>query len=238
MGEVWPEAQAHVARELGTEMPEAIVFAPNTHDFIVRIVSACPRRGPALRVLTSDGEFHSARRQFARWAEDGWLERGTGRGRAVRQLHRPLPRARGKRRPRSDLRQPAPVFERPPVRAMSSALAALARPEGPWVVVDGYHAFMAIPEPFAGRADGKRLLSRRRLQICDGGGRLRLPPCAAGLWPAAADHRLVRRVRGFEPSPGKRRLCPRCRRASSARPSTRRGSTASTRCGGCSTTTA
>ena len=25
-------------------------------------------------MLTSDGEFHSARRQFARWAEEGWLE--------------------------------------------------------------------------------------------------------------------------------------------------------------------
>ena len=26
-------------------------------------------------------------------------------------------------------------------------LAALARPEGPWVVIDGYHAFMAIEAP-------------------------------------------------------------------------------------------
>ena len=37
-----------------------------------------PRRraGPRpLRVLTSDGEFHSARRQFARWEEDGWITR-------------------------------------------------------------------------------------------------------------------------------------------------------------------
>jgi selenocysteine lyase/cysteine desulfurase len=27
-------------------------------------------------------------------------------------------------------------------------LAALSRPEGPWVVIDGYHAFMAIDGPF------------------------------------------------------------------------------------------
>jgi len=27
-------------------------------------------------------------------------------------------------------------------------LAALARPDGPWVVIDGYHAFMAIDRPF------------------------------------------------------------------------------------------
>ena len=27
-------------------------------------------------------------------------------------------------------------------------LASLGRPEGPWVVIDGYHAFMAIDAPF------------------------------------------------------------------------------------------
>src|SRR5206468_1881325 len=31
-------------------------------------------------------------------------------------------------------------------------LATLARPEGPWVVIDGYHAFMAIDRPFGGPA--------------------------------------------------------------------------------------
>ena len=67
MGEVWPEAQGHVARELATGEPDLIAFSPNTHDFLVRLVTAAPRRGPRLRVLTSDGEFHSARRQLARW---------------------------------------------------------------------------------------------------------------------------------------------------------------------------
>ena len=75
MGEVWPEAQRNVAAELGTNMPDAVVFASNTHDFLIRLAAAAPRADPRrLRVLMSDGEFHSARRQFARWAEDGWLE--------------------------------------------------------------------------------------------------------------------------------------------------------------------
>ena len=74
MGQVWPEAQAHVAAELGSGSADSIVFSSNTHDFLVRLISACPRRNPKeLRVLTTDGEFHSARRQFARWAEEGWL---------------------------------------------------------------------------------------------------------------------------------------------------------------------
>jgi selenocysteine lyase/cysteine desulfurase len=29
-------------------------------------------------------------------------------------------------------------------------LAALAKPDGPWVVIDGYHAFMALEKPFGG----------------------------------------------------------------------------------------
>ncbi|HKH28919.1 MAG TPA: class V aminotransferase, partial [Sphingomicrobium sp.] len=37
MDEVWPEAQAHVATELGTAMPDAVVFAPNTHELLVRL---------------------------------------------------------------------------------------------------------------------------------------------------------------------------------------------------------
>ena len=32
--------------ELGTDMADAIVFASNTHDFLVRLVTAAPRREP------------------------------------------------------------------------------------------------------------------------------------------------------------------------------------------------
>ena len=42
-------------------------------------------------------------------------------------------------------------------------LAALARPEGPWVVIDGYHAFMALDTPFSASAAGSAFYPRRRL---------------------------------------------------------------------------
>ena len=152
MGEVWPEAQGHVARELGTEMPEAVVFSSNTHDFLLRLASACPRRDPQrLRVLMSDGEFHTARRQFARWADDGWLmldkvaaepfdsfsERFLAAAQASGHdliLVSQMLFGSGRR------------FDR------VEELAALGRPEGPWVVIDGYHAFMAIERPFGSAA--------------------------------------------------------------------------------------
>lgn len=150
MDEVWPEAQANVASELGTGQPDAVVFAPNTHDFIVRLFSAAPRKG-TVRILTTDGEFHSARRQFARWVESGD---------AIMD------------------RVPAEPFDSLSDRFLQAAqngahdlifvsqvlfgsgrrfdrveqLAALARPDGPWVVVDGYHAFMAVDTPFGDAA--------------------------------------------------------------------------------------
>ena len=147
MSEVWPEAQARVATELGTGMPDAIVFSSNTHDFLIRLVSAAPRRGGKLRVLTTDGEFHSARRQLARWAEDGWLELDKVPAEPFDDFDaRFLAAARSGNH---DLILVSQVlFGSGHVLASVEELAALGRPDGPWVVIDGYHAFMALESPF------------------------------------------------------------------------------------------
>ncbi len=147
MGEVWPEAQAGVAAELGTGDPSAIVFSANTHDFVIRLATACPRRDPTrLRVLTSDGEFHSARRQFARWAEDGWLEVETVAAEPFASFdERFLAAARAGNHDLIFVSQV--LFGSGRVMGGLDALADLAAPDGPWVVVDAYHAFMAIDAP-------------------------------------------------------------------------------------------
>jgi selenocysteine lyase/cysteine desulfurase len=152
MGEVWPEAQRHVAAELGTGMPEAIVFAPNTHELLVRLVAAAPRPGShPLRVLTSDGEFHSARRQFTRLAETGDI--------ALERVptepfdsfsERFLERARADNH--DFIFVSHVLFGSGRKFEMIEELASIATPEGPWVVIDGYHAFMAIPQPFGSTA--------------------------------------------------------------------------------------
>jgi selenocysteine lyase/cysteine desulfurase len=72
-GEVIPKAAGHIARRLGLPSGESLAFAPNTHDFVTRILSCLPSDRP-LRVLTTDSEFHSFARQAARLEEDGSLQ--------------------------------------------------------------------------------------------------------------------------------------------------------------------
>lgn len=152
MDAVWPEAQRHVARELGTAAPDDVVFASNTHDFLIRLASACPRNDPRrLQLLISDGEFHSARRQFARWAEDGWLEVETIAAEPFDNFsERFLSAAEAGGH---DLIMVSQIlFGSGRVFSAVDELAALGRPDGPWVVIDGYHAFMAIDRPFGASA--------------------------------------------------------------------------------------
>lgn len=143
MGPVWEEAQGHIARELKLPNPATLSFSPNTHDFLVRIFSAIPKR--PVRVLATDGEFHSFRRQMARWVEAG---------EAV------LVNA-----PTEELVATAEtggfdlifashvLFNSGAIITDLERLAALAKPEGPWVVVDGYHGFMAIETDLSAVAD-------------------------------------------------------------------------------------
>ena len=147
MGEVWPEAQAHVADELGSGDASAIVFSANTHDFLIRLAAACPRGtdGP-LRVLMSDGEFHSARRQMARWVESGEILLTKVAAEPFDNFaERFLSAAQSGD---ADLILVSHVlFNSGQMFDRLAELASVSRPDGPWVIIDGYHAFMAIDRP-------------------------------------------------------------------------------------------
>ena len=135
MGPVWQEAQGHIARELNLPDPATIAFSSNTHDFIVRILSALSQR--PVRVLSTDGEFHSFRRQMARWVESGDV---------VLEMATPTDLLATAQRGGHDLIFASQIlFNSGAILDCIDGLAALAQPEGPWVVIDGYHGFMAVP---------------------------------------------------------------------------------------------
>jgi selenocysteine lyase/cysteine desulfurase len=70
LGELMPSLQASIAAILGLPDPSTIAIAPNTHEFVRRILSCFPTGRP-VRILSTDDEFHSFRRQVARLEEDG-----------------------------------------------------------------------------------------------------------------------------------------------------------------------
>jgi selenocysteine lyase/cysteine desulfurase len=147
---VYPSAQANVARELRLPSPATIAFAPNTHALILRLFSATEKR--PLRVLTSDGEFHSFRRQAARWAEAGLASIDvvtTEPGAAFEERF-----LQAARNGAHDLVFVSHVFFKTG-RVFEAVweLAQLARPCGPFVVIDGYHGFMALPTDLGAVAD-------------------------------------------------------------------------------------
>ncbi len=98
--------------------------------------------------MTSSGEFHSARRQFARWAENGDIVLTEVDPEPFDSFSERFLTAAGKGE--HDLILVSQVlFGSGRLFGETAALGALGRPDGPWVVIDGYHAFMAIDHPFA-----------------------------------------------------------------------------------------
>lgn len=149
-GEVVPEAQAHVARELNLPSADTVVFAPNTHDLLLRIVSGVARK--PVRILSTDGEFHSFRRQAERWEE-------AGEAVVTRVSLEPFESFDDRFMAAAhgggfDLILVSEIFFRSgQVFGRTADLAALADPAGPWVVIDGYHGFMATPTDLSPVAD-------------------------------------------------------------------------------------
>jgi selenocysteine lyase/cysteine desulfurase len=146
-GQVIPEAQRHIAGELNLPDPSTIAFAPSTHELLVRIFSARAASGP-IELLTTDGEFHSFRRQSARWEEEGRIRRTVVTCEPFETFNgRFLAAAKQQQ---FDVAFLSAVMFRTGLRFDGAAeLAKLARPDGPWVVLDLYHSFMALPSDFA-----------------------------------------------------------------------------------------
>jgi selenocysteine lyase/cysteine desulfurase len=150
LGPVLDEFRAHVAGHLGLPDPGTIAVAPNTHEFLKRILSCFAADRP-IRILTSDGEFHSFSRQIARLEEDGSVV-------VTRVPVEPFisfeDRLMAASADEFDLVFISQVFFNSGFAADVRKLAEAARGNA-MVVIDGYHGFMARPTdlgPIAERA--------------------------------------------------------------------------------------
>ena len=149
-GEVYPAAQRHVAKALNLPQSETIVFAPNTHDLIVTLFSALG--ADPIRVLTTDGEFHSMTRQRQRWEESSRVVSDIIPVHPTETFDARFLTA-AKENDYDIIFTSQVFFNSGHVFGSVSELAQIAKPEGPWVVVDGYHGFMAVPTDLSAVAD-------------------------------------------------------------------------------------
>ena len=144
-----PAAQRHIARVLNLPDPSSITFGPNTHAFVLRILSCLPERP---RILTTGSEFHSFSRQIARLEEDALVA-------VTRVATEPFESfearfAQEAAKGGYDLVFFSQVFFDSGYRVRDlGAIVNAVRERDTFIVVDGYHAFMAVPVDFSAFAD-------------------------------------------------------------------------------------
>jgi kynureninase len=138
-GEVLPEFASRTAARLGSARPDDLAVAPNTHELVYRLLSCFPTDA---RVVTTDREFHSLRRQLNRLEQDDLRvervsvpEDGALASRVLAEVDRD----------RTDLVALSMVFftNAEIVTDLEPLLAGLAD-RGVPALVDTYHAFNAM----------------------------------------------------------------------------------------------
>jgi len=145
--QVIPQAQAHMARELRLPDPATIVFGPNTHSFLLRLLSCLPNGRPA-RVLATRSEFMSFARQMARLEEDGLAI-------ITRMATEPFETFEARfceaaAKGGHDFVYLSQVFFDSGFAVRDLAAIVNAVPDSDTLIaIDGYHGFMAVPTDLA-----------------------------------------------------------------------------------------
>ncbi len=149
-GAVFKEAQGHVARILDLPAADQIAFAPNTHEFLVRVLSCFPP-GQRIKVVATDSEFMSFSRQMARLEEENLVD-------VVRVAAEPFGTftarfIEAERASNPDLVFLSQVFFNSGFVVPDLEPIVGAAPRKALVVIDGYHSFFAVPTSLRGVAD-------------------------------------------------------------------------------------
>ncbi len=156
-GELIPAVQAGIAAHLKLSDPTTIAFAPNTHEFLRRLLSCLPH-GRAPRVLVTSAEFHTARRQLTRLAEDGLVTLDEVAAEPFATLRARLAAAIAQGG--HDLIFISQVlFSSGATTGDLAALVAVVPSRETFVAIDGYHGYLAVPTDLSSIADRAFYLS-------------------------------------------------------------------------------
>ncbi len=143
--------QKHIARLLSLPDPATICFAPSTHDFVTRLLSCFPADKP-IRILTTNSEFHSFRRQLNRLEQDGLVT-------TTRIDAEPFHNFQQRFIDAIETGAFDMVFFSQVFYDSGFAISGLhdivsaVRDTNTFIVIDGYHGFMAVPTNLAEIAD-------------------------------------------------------------------------------------
>jgi kynureninase len=169
------EVRQGFARLLG-DAPANIALGQNTHEMVIRLLSALPldkRR----RIVATDAEFHSVRRQLDRLAEDGLLDIVRVQARPVDTLIERFEKAIDDRTAcaivSSVLYETAEIV--PDLNAVARACAGV----GAELLVDAYHHLNVVPFDIAGMGLANAFVTGGGYKYCqlgEGNAFLRVPP--------------------------------------------------------------
>ncbi len=170
-------------RRLLCDADGEIALGPNTHDLVIKLLSTLdlPQRR---RVVTTDAEFHSLRRQLARLTEEG-LEVERVAAEPIDTLAERLVGAVDDRT--ALVAVSAVLFTTARIVPDLDALAAACDRHGTELLVDAYHALGVIPFPIHDLGLAEAWITGggyKYLQLGEGNGFLRIPPHAGGVRPA------------------------------------------------------
>jgi kynureninase len=152
-----------------------LALGANTHELVVRLLSALPLRARP-RLVTTDGEFHSIRRQLDRLEEEGLA--------IVRVPEAPLESLATRLSDAVDDRTAlvlvsAVFFDTGRIARGLNEVAASCRRHGSRLLVDVYHALNVVPFSLEGEGLGDAFVvggGYKYCQLGEGNCFLRLPP--------------------------------------------------------------
>ncbi|GIH94846.1 kynureninase [Planobispora siamensis] len=173
------QVRAGFRRALGDPAAD-LALGSSTHELVLRFLSALPL-GERPRLVTSDGEFHTLRRQLGRLAEEG-LELVRVPAEPVATLPERLAAAVDDRT--AAVLVSAVMYETAKIVPDLAALAAECERRGAQLLVDAYHALGVVP--FSAAAIPSAWIvggGYKYLQLGEGNCFLRVPPHAAGYRP-------------------------------------------------------